>query len=141
MFYMKRRPVAGESRNDRYGVGCRGRFILREFQRRAGKRGKFNAQPGAMPRLALDADHAAVLLHDSIDNREAEASAYADRLGRKKWIENSGHDFSGNTGTIVGNFHSNAISGKTAGADMDAGMLASLLPPLLDSRVGVPDPI
>src|SRR5258706_15715790 len=94
-----------------------------------------------MPRLALDADLAAVLLHDSIDNREAEASAYADRLGRKKWIENSGHDFSGNAGTMVGNFHSDAIAGKTAGADMDAAMLASLLPPLLDGLFGVHDQI
>src|SRR5260370_24597309 len=84
-----------------------------------------------MSRLALDADLAAVLLHDSINNRKAQACAHSHRFCSEKWIENTGHDFRGNAGTIVGNFHSNAIAGKTAGADMDAALLASPLPPLL----------
>src|SRR5260370_2287240 len=90
-----------------------------------------------MSRLALDADLAAVLLHDSINNRKAQACAHADRLCSEKWIENTGHDFRGNAGTIVGNFHSDAIAGKTAGADMDAAMLPSLLATLLDGLFGV----
>jgi len=53
-------------------------------------RGKIEAERGAAAGLAVDADLAAGLLHETIHHAEAETGAAADGLGGEEWLEYMG---------------------------------------------------
>ena len=96
-------------------------------KRGGGQRGQFDGQGGAVARLAFHADFSAVLLHDAVHDRKSQTRADARRFGREEWIENARDNLGWNPGTIVGDFHADAVAGKPPRADADAAMP---MPPL-----------
>ena len=63
---------------------------------------------------AFDRHFPAVLLHDSVNDRESQAGSDPERLGREKRIENSRCNFAGNARPVIGKFDENSICATLA---------------------------
>src|SRR3954452_22703052 len=81
-------PSARERAGLRSGVGSAG--AGRALGRREGER---QAEPRAVAGRALAGDGAVVFLHDPVCDREPEAGALPDLLGREEWIIDPGELF------------------------------------------------
>ena len=48
-----------------------------------------------------------MLLHDSVNGRQAEAGAFANFLGGKKWFKDARQNFRGDAAAIIGELQAN----------------------------------
>jgi len=71
----------------------------------AGKR-KVDGEGGALTRLALDRNGAAVLLYDPVGDRQPQARSFPDFLRRKEGIKDLWEILFGDAAACIGNDHS-----------------------------------
>ena len=71
-------------------------------------------EPRALPDRAVAVDRAVVLAHDAVGDRQAEAGALADRLGREERIVDAGEVLARNPGAGVGHFGDRAVAVERA---------------------------
>src|SRR6266481_1403283 len=79
--------------------------------RPGGGAGQADCELGELAEAAVDRDRAAMLLgYDVVADREAEASAFAGRLGGEEWLKELVLDLGCNAGAVVPHLHLDRIA-------------------------------
>src|SRR5450755_1443721 len=85
---------------------------------------KLDGERRALAELRITFDRAAVTLDELVDDREAEAGAFADIFGREEWIPDSRQHVARDAGTVVADFDLDRVGGAF-GLDRDLRVLAT----------------